>query len=146
MILPTYFIQRSDFMALINCPECSKEISDQAVSCPHCGYSLKPVASPHKRSSILPIFLMICCIIGGIICYNKANELTPDISRTEAAVIASNYGGNYSQAKEWSEELDDMKGQKKVFTIITGACGLGACICAIIVIDNTRRNKNFNMG
>lgn len=28
-------------MALINCPECGKEISDQAVSCPNCGYAVK---------------------------------------------------------------------------------------------------------
>ncbi len=28
-------------MALISCPECGKEISDQAVTCPHCGYGLK---------------------------------------------------------------------------------------------------------
>lgn len=28
-------------MALIKCPECGKEISDQALSCPNCGYSLK---------------------------------------------------------------------------------------------------------
>ncbi len=27
-------------MALINCPECSKQISDKAVSCPNCGYPL----------------------------------------------------------------------------------------------------------
>lgn len=27
-------------MALINCPECNREISDKAVSCPHCGYPL----------------------------------------------------------------------------------------------------------
>lgn len=26
-------------MALINCPECGKEISDKAISCPHYGYS-----------------------------------------------------------------------------------------------------------
>ncbi|RPJ50952.1 MAG: zinc-ribbon domain-containing protein, partial [Methanobacteriota archaeon] len=25
-------------MAIVNCPECQKEISDQAVMCPHCGY------------------------------------------------------------------------------------------------------------
>jgi hypothetical protein len=25
-------------MALINCPECQKEISDKVVNCPHCGY------------------------------------------------------------------------------------------------------------
>lgn len=28
-------------MALINCPECNKEISDKAVSCPNCGYPMK---------------------------------------------------------------------------------------------------------
>lgn len=28
-------------MAMINCPECNKEISDQAISCPYCGYVLK---------------------------------------------------------------------------------------------------------
>lgn len=27
-------------MALINCPECNKEISDKAQVCPHCGYDL----------------------------------------------------------------------------------------------------------
>ncbi|WP_159453507.1 double zinc ribbon domain-containing protein [Geoanaerobacter pelophilus] len=27
-------------MALINCPECSREISNKAVSCPHCGFPL----------------------------------------------------------------------------------------------------------
>ena len=25
-------------MAMINCPECGKEISDQASNCPNCGY------------------------------------------------------------------------------------------------------------
>lgn len=28
-------------MALINCPECKKSISDQSSSCPGCGYPLK---------------------------------------------------------------------------------------------------------
>lgn len=29
-------------MALINCPECSKEISDKVKACPHCGYPFQP--------------------------------------------------------------------------------------------------------
>lgn len=28
-------------MALIKCPECNKEVSSSAVSCPHCGYEIK---------------------------------------------------------------------------------------------------------
>ncbi len=33
-------------MALINCPECSREVSDQAAACPHCGYPLRAKPSP----------------------------------------------------------------------------------------------------
>ena len=28
-------------MALINCPECEKEISDKVKACPHCGYPME---------------------------------------------------------------------------------------------------------
>ena len=40
-------------MALVNCPECSKEISDSSVSCPHCGYPLnkeKPVQNVPSKN------------------------------------------------------------------------------------------------
>ena len=29
-------------MALMNCPECRRSISDKALTCPHCGYPLQP--------------------------------------------------------------------------------------------------------
>jgi hypothetical protein len=32
-------------MALIECPECKKEVSDMAVSCPECGYPVSEYAS-----------------------------------------------------------------------------------------------------
>lgn len=35
-------------MALINCKECGKEISDQADKCPHCGFPVK-TALPNKE-------------------------------------------------------------------------------------------------
>ncbi len=28
-------------MALIRCPECQREVSDQAMACPHCGYPIR---------------------------------------------------------------------------------------------------------
>jgi uncharacterized Zn finger protein (UPF0148 family) len=33
-------IERGVIMALINCPECNKEVSDKALSCPNCGYPI----------------------------------------------------------------------------------------------------------
>jgi len=37
-------------MALIDCPECSKQISDSAPVCPYCGYVLKPgILSPGRK-------------------------------------------------------------------------------------------------
>lgn len=35
-------------MPMINCPECNRQVSDQAVSCPGCGHPLKAsrAASP----------------------------------------------------------------------------------------------------
>lgn len=35
-------------MALITCPECRKEISDQAEACPHCGYPLRKKIEARK--------------------------------------------------------------------------------------------------
>lgn len=36
---------------LIKCPECSLQVSDKAISCPHCGYPLKPTtASKIKKA------------------------------------------------------------------------------------------------
>ena len=32
-------------MALVKCPECDKNISDKAESCPHCGYSFEKKAN-----------------------------------------------------------------------------------------------------
>lgn len=38
-------------MALINCPECNKEISDKAVSCPNCGVPLEKVVVYESTSN-----------------------------------------------------------------------------------------------
>ena len=42
-------------MALINCPECGKEISDSTKICPHCGYKLKNKSDSKKW--IIPVII-----------------------------------------------------------------------------------------
>ena len=59
-------------MALVKCPECSKQISDQAENCPSCGYSIKKENSESEfhrwRKKRLKYFLILCitCIPVGI--------------------------------------------------------------------------------
>ena len=71
-------------MALTNCKECGKEISDTVKKCPHCGYVNKELKEEkiekgkrfiHKYNKIIVtiiIALVIC--IGGYIGYNKKIE------------------------------------------------------------------------
>lgn len=35
---------------LIHCPECGHQVSDKALSCPACGYPMKPQAARRNRS------------------------------------------------------------------------------------------------
>jgi len=57
-------------MALINCPECKKEISDRATSCPHCGcpiidkQSIPVIPAPEQKSRGVATLLSL--LLGGI--------------------------------------------------------------------------------
>ena len=41
-------------MALINCPECSKEISDKAKNCPQCGFPVQPEKDENEEYLVCP--------------------------------------------------------------------------------------------
>jgi len=42
-------------MSLIECPDCKKQISDQAPACPHCGRPGQPAVPPEKSNNIQTI-------------------------------------------------------------------------------------------
>lgn len=48
-------------MALIKCPECGKEISDQAVACPECGFLIKK--EKRKKSGRKVVLIAIAVIV-----------------------------------------------------------------------------------
>ncbi len=58
-------------MALIKCPECGKEISDKASSCPGCGYKIKKRLKIIKPKFIILIVLLLLLMIGGIFFCSK---------------------------------------------------------------------------
>ena len=52
-------------MALINCPECDKQISSDAGTCPHCGKrGLKPSIWPRTWIEWIVLFLFWSTVIG----------------------------------------------------------------------------------
>lgn len=76
-------------MALISCPECGKEISDQSDVCIHCGYPIKNKA--HNKNRIFPIGTVIgyeckqCGIPDAMF-----KVLTSSILKTEACCTTCN--------------------------------------------------------
>lgn len=55
-------------MALIPCPECKKEISDQAAACPHCGFPVTQKLDPQTRALIKKISLAGCVVLLIVTC------------------------------------------------------------------------------
>lgn len=57
-------------MAIVNCPECQKQISDKAESCPNCGYRSKKasenVTTTQKTSKKLKQRQLLACIPAAI--------------------------------------------------------------------------------
>ena len=139
-------------MALIHCPECNKEISDKAITCPHCGYGLNsaPVITAHKRSNAIPVFLLICFLVGGFLCLIKISEIQPDITRIQMTVDlaegAMSLTGSSNSTEIYirrSSELKELKRNRLIFGIITGVCALSACISTIIIVTNNKHNKQI---
>ncbi len=49
-------------MAMINCPECGKEISDKAKVCPSCGAPAKSVQEKSKKRKDIVVFAVIIVV------------------------------------------------------------------------------------
>lgn len=54
-------------MAMIQCPECGKEISDQAQTCPHCGNPIHPIVieKTSKNWKLAKLISWIVLLVGG---------------------------------------------------------------------------------
>ena len=78
-------------MALINCPECTKEISDSVVKCPHCGYTV-------KKNSKKPLILISVsvAVLALLIVLGYFFIIKPQQAMNEASNLIER--GKYSEA------------------------------------------------
>ncbi len=89
-------------MALINCPECGKKISDKAQKCIHCGYELNSKNSRNDKQGynftinkwviLLVVAIPISYIIGSCIIGKKPKQLGAFHDGYAIAILNGKYG------------------------------------------------------
>ena len=115
-------------MALIICPECKREISETAHSCPNCGYQLTPEiiteikeessSLKEKKRPFCQKWLLICFCFGAIIFFvvtHEASETSRDSSSSkvkenrifkQGEVVRVGYTSYVVTATGWSTRLN----------------------------------------
>ncbi len=97
-------------MALIKCPECNAEISDQAIACPNCGCPIKKESTEKvvktKKLKKIPAFvwaipLVLVVVILMICILNRSKVDTID----GIAIIAEKAGYSYTIEKPANDEI-----------------------------------------
>lgn len=70
-------------MALINCHECSKQVSTQAKNCPACGAPVKLKMTKQSWAALLFSFVIIVGTVSGVDYYNNVLKPKSSISPEE---------------------------------------------------------------
>ena len=107
-------------MAIIKCPECGQEISDQSRNCIHCGYPLKKqkgtVLKEHRNKilAVGAVFLGICAVIVLITFFLNRN------SSKAAMHLADKTAAVFQSESDREKQLVTKKGEDFVSLVITG--------------------------
>lgn len=92
-------------MALIKCPECNREISDTAKTCPHCGF--KPNAEKNRRRnkiflwSVILVLLALGVIVLSVYISNEREEVRKAIIENNNFLegTSNHMPGSYQDAR-----------------------------------------------
>jgi uncharacterized Zn finger protein (UPF0148 family) len=120
VLLPFHFVGFSlegEVMPLINCPECGKQVSDKAPTCPNCGFPLNSISS---------------------------NEASNDAEGTQSdqpeSVTEKQKDGSSNEAQD-NNKLPDtqtkkpaQEGQKKKKQVVSGKMKLTAAVLGIVAV------------
>jgi hypothetical protein len=82
-------------MALIQCPECKTEISDQASTCPKCGHPIKAITTKSGVSTLRRVIGAVILIVMAVLAYRFLHEvnkpLLPVECRYRRALLSNGY-------------------------------------------------------
>ena len=106
-------------MALIECPECKKMISDQAKVCPECGYPIKGKTTNVKisklsKNKVTAVVIAIAVVIALIITVPKIRNYQEKNDEYQQAVKLYKQGEYIKSAAKF-KDLKDFKDSKEQF-------------------------------
>lgn len=113
--------KEDDIMALIKCPECELQVSDRALSCPHCGYPMqgtspKQYRKPNKRKRLPNGFGTISEMKGhnlrnpfrAMVCVGKTEFGRPIYKSLKPQSYFSTYNDAYAALIEYNKNPYDL--------------------------------------
>jgi hypothetical protein len=89
-------------MALAQCPECSKDVSRSARSCPHCGYAFRKSIAPYALLTLLLIPFAWC---GAVRLASSSRPEQPGPAELEFCLLIAQYAHRF-QAAESARQND----------------------------------------
>lgn len=128
-------------MALINCKECGKEISDTLKKCPHCGYINKELKKENNffqknKKVIIIIGIIVIVCIGGFVIYNRKVEQDRIQAEIQANTLTEDEKMIASVVKRLQSSLKNPN-SLQVFEIIYSK---GSDKSATVIIDSSGQN------
>jgi len=125
---------RGIFMALFNCPDCYKEISDKAPSCINCGYPTKPTTD----------------LDDNVIQQRSANYANnPSLYQQQSQPVSSQYNYAPSQEVYYQQAIQQNEQAAKKAANTSFTCGIvGLFFAGLIfgIIAIAQGNKAKNLG
>ena len=100
-------------MALIQCPECNKEVSDQSKTCPHCGFQLKGMSYDDKKKAgklAGKVFLVVLAIAIFVGIYDACT-----VSHKEAL---ANLRKSTEERHRIQEQLNEVREQQAITSFL----------------------------
>lgn len=82
-------------MALINCKECGREISDQAISCPHCGAPVVREIFCQKCGTRIPADTRYCPTCGAAVSGTMSVAAKDKLTAGILAILLGSLGIHY---------------------------------------------------
>lgn len=103
-------------MALIQCPECGRQVSDKAHSCPGCGTDLQSYDSNTKKNKpnlkVSKWGFLVAGLVLGLVVGTVIGLTLPIGEKREAAVKSGDTNTNSSVPKELNQETGEKAGEE----------------------------------